>query len=34
MTASHLDLHLLFTVAESLAAATADLAIIARHAHR
>jgi hypothetical protein len=29
MTASHLELHLLFTVAESLAAATADLAPIA-----
>jgi hypothetical protein len=29
MTASHLELHLLFTVADSLAAATADLALIA-----
>jgi hypothetical protein len=29
MTASHLELHLLLTVAESLAAATADLAPIA-----
>jgi hypothetical protein len=28
MTASHLELHLLFTVAESRAAATADLALI------
>jgi hypothetical protein len=33
MTASHLDLHLLFTVADSLAAATADLALIAARAN-
>jgi hypothetical protein len=29
MTASHLELHRLFTVAESLADATADLALVA-----
>jgi hypothetical protein len=29
MTASHLELHLLFTVADSLAAAIADMALVA-----